>query len=85
MTSRKIPESAVENLVSDLEGKANVSLSNLDATGQAKFDAKANLSLSNLDTTGQAKFDSKANTSQFQVVSALPAAPDANVFYFIPG
>ena len=24
MTSRKIPESAVENLVSDLEGKANV-------------------------------------------------------------
>ena len=66
MTSRKIPESAVENLVSDLEGKANTSLSNLSAAGQAKFDAKA-------------------NTSQFQVVSALPAAPDANVFYFIPG
>ena len=28
MTSRKIPESAVENLVSDLEGKANIALTN---------------------------------------------------------
>ena len=43
MTSRKIPESAVENLVSDLEGKANVSLSNLDATGQAILDNKVDL------------------------------------------
>lgn len=40
---------------------ANVSLSNLDATGQAKFDAKANVDLSNLDATGQAKFDAKAD------------------------
>ena len=61
MTSRKIPESAVENLVSDLEGKANVSLSNLSAAGQAKFDAKADVSLSNLSAAGQAKFDAKAN------------------------
>lgn len=66
MTSRKIPESAVENLVSDLEGKSNVDLSNLSAAGQAKF-------------------DEKANVSDFQVVSALPANPDPNVFYFIPG
>lgn len=46
---------------------------------------KANVDLSNLSAAGQAKFDAKANTSQFQVVSDLPAAPDANVFYFIPG
>lgn len=45
---------------------------------------KANTDLSNLDETGQAKLDAKANVAQFQVVSALPASPDANVFYFIP-
>ena len=45
---------------------------------------KADIGLSNLSAAGQAKFDAKANTSQFQVVSALPAAPDANVFYFVP-
>lgn len=44
----------------------------------------ANTSLSNLDATGQAKFNAKANAAQFQVVSALPANPDPNVFYFIP-
>ena len=32
MTSRKIPESAVENLVSDLEGKANIALTNTPYT-----------------------------------------------------
>ena len=67
-----------------LDNKANVSLSNLDATGQAKFDAKADVSLSNLSAAGQAKFDAKADVAQFQVVSALPAEPDPNVFYFIP-
>lgn len=45
---------------------------------------KADTSLSNLDETGQAKLDAKANAAQFQVVSALPASPDPNVFYFIP-
>ena len=42
MTSRKIPESAVENLVSDLEGKANVANTvttntNQTITGQKEF------------------------------------------------
>ena len=60
MTSRKIPESAVENLVSDLEGKANVSLSNLSAAGQAKFDAKANVS--NTVTTNTAQTISGVKT-----------------------
>lgn len=46
---------------------------------------KANVDLSNISAAGQAKFDEKANMSQFQEVSVLPAAPDANVFYFIPG
>lgn len=62
MTSRKIPESAVENLVSDLEGKANVSLSNLDATGQAKFDAKANVSNTVTTDTAQTISGSKRFT-----------------------
>ena len=35
MTSRKIPESAVENLVSDLEGKANASNTVTTDTAQA--------------------------------------------------
>lgn len=56
MTSRKIPESAVENLVSDLEKKANAA-----------------------DTVTIEQFNQK-----MQVVSALPANPDPNVFYFIP-
>lgn len=56
MTSRKIPESAVENLVSDLEKKANAE-----------------------NTITIEQFNSK-----MQVVSALPANPDPNVFYFIP-
>lgn len=56
MTSRKIPESAVENLVSDLKKKANAA-----------------------DTLTIKQFNQK-----MQVVSALPANPDPNVFYFIP-
>jgi hypothetical protein len=63
---------------------ATRSLDNLDEVGRAKLDAKVNTSLSNLDATGQAKLDAKADKSQFQVVSALPATPDANTFYFIP-
>lgn len=34
--------------------KANASLDNIDATGQAKFDEKANINLSNLNNTGNA-------------------------------
>ena len=44
MTSRKIPESAVENLVSDLEGKANVSNTVTTNTAQTITAAK-NLSV----------------------------------------
>ena len=77
MTSRKIPESAVENLVSDLEGKANTSLSNLSAAGQAKFDAKANVDLNNLSTAGNAKFDAKANIGLDNLSSAGQAKFDA--------
>ena len=69
MTSRKIPESAVENLVSDLEGKANVSLSNLSAAGQAKFDAKANVS--NTVTTDTAQTISGVKTFSDGTLKAL--------------
>ena len=69
MTSRKIPESAVENLVSDLEGKANVSLSNLDATGQAKFDAKANAANTVTTNTTQTISGSKRFTQPAEGMS----------------
>ena len=36
-----------------LDNKANISLSNLDATGQAKFDAKADTKASNFTSTGK--------------------------------
>lgn len=44
-----------------LNNKANISLSNIDETGQAKFDAKANVSLNNLDAAGQAIINGKAD------------------------
>lgn len=66
MTSRKIPESAVENLVSDLEGKANVSLSNLSAAGQAKFDAKANVSNTVTTDTTQTIAGAKVFTTELR-------------------
>ena len=47
MTERRLPQTAVENLVEDLASKTNADLSNLDATGQAKFDAKADTALTN--------------------------------------
>lgn len=43
------------NLVEDVSDKANISLSNLNATGQALINNKANIDLSNLSTTGQTK------------------------------
>ena len=165
MTSRKIPESAVENLVSDLEGKANVANTvttntNQTITGQKVFTTELRRKSTVIDITTQSekytsnngfKFvDKNGNimgflensqqadggirtgihaknkdgyqpnicvyaplsgttgayaiaptppvnatnnnivtaewfNSKMQVVSALPAAPDANVFYFIPG
>ena len=51
-----------ENVVlrrSDKKELANVSLSNLSSTGQAKFDAKANVDLSNLSSTGEKHFVNK--------------------------
>ena len=158
MTSRKIPESAVENLVSDLEGKANVSNTVTTDTAQTisgvkTFSIAATLKAhnpvllkeDNADEGGQIHFERSNNSvlksdpyidsyknlirviginsqnytnitlavdlehnqvyvqtptltandnqavttawfnSKMQVVSVLPAAPDANVFYFIPG
>ena len=157
MTSRKIPESAVENLVSDLEGKANVSNTvttntNQTITGTKKFSKAGNLTAlspvllkeNNADEGGQIYFEKSGNSvlkanpyidlyknsirfigvnskhatkiplqldlengavivptpattanntqaattawfnAKMQVVSALPANPDSNVFCFIP-
>ena len=85
MTSRKIPESAVENLVSDLEGKANVSLSNLSAAGQAKFDAKANVSNTVTTNTAQTITGFKAfnsgsgnNRTNIDIITNDGVAEDAN-------
>ena len=157
MTSRKIPESAVENLVSDLEGKANVSNTVTTNTAQTISEVKTFsdgtlkalrpllLKQSNANEGGQIDFERSNNSvlkanpyidllintirvigknsknavnitlqvdlenkqvlvptpaltandtqaattawfnSKMQVVSALPANPDPNVFYFIPG
>lgn len=165
MTSRKIPESAVENLVSDLEGKANVANTvttntTQTITGQKAFTTQLLRNSTDIDVTSKAtsttyntgiRFLDKnrkdigalnnaqmnggnirtmlearnkdnyvpsigvqvpyegstggfgyapytpdnapayaiVTTSWFnqkmQVVSALPANPDPNVFYFIPG
>ena len=59
MTSRKIPESAVENLVSDLEGKANVAntvTTNTPQTitGQKGFTAQLLRNSTNIDVTSKA-------------------------------
>lgn len=81
-------------VISNANGKLDVSSTTATELGyvhgvasniQTQLNGKANVDLSNLSAAGQAKFDAKANVSQFQVVSALPANPDSNVFYFIPG
>ena len=59
MTSRKIPESAVENLVSDLEGKANVANTvttntNQTITGQKTFTTQLLRKSTVIDVTSQA-------------------------------
>ena len=43
-----------DRIENEVNGKAATDLSNLTATGQAKFDAKANVDLSNLNNTGNA-------------------------------
>ena len=48
---------------------------------------KADTDLSNLDTTGEGVIDGRAASvfdAKMVVVSALPANPDADTFYFIP-
>lgn len=80
MTSRKIPESAVENLVSDLEGKANVSLSNLSAAGQAKFDAKANVSNTVTTDTAQTITEPKTFNATTSWKNAGGANPNLLIF-----
>lgn len=63
-----------------LDNKANISLSNLDATGQEKFDAKADTSLSNLNATGQAKLGGKTpNYSAGVGIGSGYTAPSAGV------
>lgn len=60
MTSRKIPESAVENLVSDLEGKANVANTvttntNQTITGQKAFTTELRRKSTVIDITTQSE------------------------------
>lgn len=51
--SNKINMKTVEGLEEGLANNANTSLSNLDVTGQAKFDAKANKDASNFTAAGK--------------------------------
>ena len=58
MTSRKIPESAVENLVSDLDAKANVSNTvttntNQTISGQKVFTTELRRKSTQIDITTQ--------------------------------
>ena len=65
MTSRKIPESAVENLVSDLEGKANVANTVTTNTNQIITSTK------NLTTGGTAAY-----SRPFQIF--MPTSTESN-------
>lgn len=70
MTSRKIPESAVENLVSDLEGKANVentvtTNTNQTITGQKSFTNSLRRKSTNIDITTQSENYTANNGFQF--------------------
>ena len=50
------------------------------ADGSSSSDA---VNKSQLDSVNTTLSNNKADKSMFQVVSALPASPDANTFYFI--
>ena len=79
MTSRKIPESAVENLVSDLEAKANVSLTNSPYTTnrilEIPQDIKLELNNGTLTLKAGSKvyvpngFEADGTTPKFDVVN----------------
>lgn len=57
--THEVYDPTVENLIQTLANKLNLSLDNLNATGQAKFDQKASVDLSNLSATAQAMLDKK--------------------------
>ena len=70
MTSRKIPESAVENLVSDLEGKANVANTvttntNQTITGLKLFTTELRRKSTNIDITTQPEKYTPNNAFRF--------------------
>ena len=79
MTSRKIPESAVENLVSDLEGKANIALTNSPYTTnrilEIPQDIKLELNNGTLTLKAGSKvyvpngFEADGTTPKFDVVT----------------
>lgn len=57
--THEVYDPTVENLIQTLANKLNLSLDNLNATGQAKFDQKASVNLDNLSATAQAMLDKK--------------------------
>ena len=61
------------SLVEDASDKANISLSNLDATGQALVNNKANIDLSNLSTVGQTKIQPIGQPQITLAFNSLPA------------
>lgn len=64
-----IQQNTVNGLVSTLNSKASVDLSNLDTTGQAKFDAKANVSNTVTTDTTQTISGSKRFTQPSEGMS----------------
>ena len=57
--THEVYDPKMENVDLTLANKLNLSLDNLNATGQAKFDQKASIDLSNLSAVGQAILDRK--------------------------
>ena len=71
MTERRLPQTAVENLVEDLASKANADLSNLDATGQAVLDSKANVADVNSSLALKADAANTVTTDTVQTISGV--------------
>lgn len=57
--THEVYDPKMENVDLTLANKLNLSLDNLNATGQSKFDQKASIDLSNLSAVGQAILDRK--------------------------